>query len=198
MLTKQGQRRVTMLRLLLLTVIALLVAAGCSNMEDQAKLDEPYQESEVFGTAARDILPEAVPVGFERADEAYSFGTENGELVNQIPVDVTADMLATGQARYNQFCSPCHGMDGSGEGVIALEGYPQPASYHTDRLRNAPDGVFFQAITNGVGTMFSYAGRVNVDDRWAIVAYIRALQLSQHATLEDLPAAVQAELLELE
>lgn len=198
MLTNQGQRRHSMLKLLLIAASALLVVAGCSNMEDQAKLDDPYQESETFGRAARDILPEAVPVGFERADEALNFGTLAGQQVTELPVELTADVMQTGQKRFNEFCAPCHGMDGAGEGVIALEGFPQPASYHNDRLRAAPVGYIFQVISEGQGAMFSYASRITPEERWAIVAYIRALQLSQYAVIEDLPVTVQAELMGLE
>lgn len=180
----------------LLVLVALVVLAGCANMEEQARLDT-YESSPNFGSAAREILPEAVPVGFERADEHFNFGTVDGELADELPatVELNEALLVTGQRRYEQFCSPCHGLDGSGEGVIALEGFPQPATYHTDELRTAPLGYIYQVITEGSsnGVMFSYASRVLPEDRWAIAAYIRALQLSQYATVDTLPEDVVAQ-----
>lgn len=171
---------------MVLALVALLALAGCRNMEEQAKLDDPYQSSPNFDRAARDILPEAVPVGFERDDEHFSFGTIDGELADTLPFELTAEILATGQMRYEQFCMPCHGLDGSGEGIVALEGYPQPASYHTDELRAQPVGHIYQVITNGQGEMFSYAGRITAEDRWAVTAYVKALQLSQNVAAADL------------
>jgi len=155
MLTKRKRSIFHTVNPLLLIVLALIVAAGCSNMEEQPKLDEPYQSSQTFGRAARNILPEAVPVGFERADEHLYSGTVEGELADTLPFELTADVLAQGQKRYNEFCAACHGLDGSGEGIIALEGFPQPASYHTDDLRSAPVGYIFRVITEGKGAMFN-------------------------------------------
>jgi hypothetical protein len=97
------------------------------------------------------------------------------------------EVLKRGQERYNIFCSPCHGYDGYGQGEIVQRGFKQPTSFHEERLRTAPLGYFFGVITNGFGTMYSYASRVQPEDRWAITAYIRALQLSQNATLDDVP-----------
>lgn len=121
-------------------------------------------------------------------------GTINGQTANVFPFPITAQDLARGQQRYNIYCSPCHGYDGSGRGMIVLRGFQQPPSYHTDRLRNAPVGHFFDVITNGFGNMYSYASRVSPDDRWRIAAYIRALQLSQHASVADVPQNQRASL----
>jgi len=99
----------------------------------------------------------------------------------------SAALLARGRDRFDIFCSPCHSIAGDGDGMIARRGFPHPPSYHTDRLRNAPDAHFYSVITNGYGMMYSYADRVAPSDRWAIVAYIRALQLSQNARLADVP-----------
>lgn len=95
------------------------------------------------------------------------------------PPPVTAQLLQRGQERYGIFCSPCHGLDGDADGIIVARGFPKPPSYHSPQLRSAPAQVFFDAITNGYGAMYSYADRVPAQDRWAIIAYIRALQLSQ-------------------
>jgi mono/diheme cytochrome c family protein len=100
---------------------------------------------------------------------------------------LTAELLNRGQERFAIFCSPCHGAGGDGNGIIVQRGMPRPTSYHDDRLRTADDQHFFDVITNGYGAMYSYASRVPPGDRWAIVAYIRALQLSRHATIEDVP-----------
>jgi mono/diheme cytochrome c family protein len=107
---------------------------------------------------------------------------------------VTADVMARGQERFNVFCSPCHGRTGSGNGMVVQRGFRAPPSYHEDRLRNAPVGYFFDVMTNGFGAMQDYASQVPVADRWAIAAYIRALQLSQRATLADVPQNRRADL----
>lgn len=103
------------------------------------------------------------------------------------PLPMTLATLRRGQGRYDIYCAPCHSEAGDGDGMVARRGFPHPPSYHTERLRKAPDAHFYAVITNGYGAMYSYADRVNPQDRWAITAYIRALQLSQHATLEDVP-----------
>ena len=103
-------------------------------------------------------------------------------------------MLARGQQRFQIYCTPCHGRLGNGEGMVVQRGFKHPTSFHVDRLREAPPGYLFDVITNGYGAMSDYASQVPVEDRWAIVAYVKALQLSQHATLADVPEAKRAEL----
>jgi len=100
---------------------------------------------------------------------------------NTNPLDLTPALLARGRNRFDIYCAPCHSRAGDGDGMIVRRGFPRPPSYHIDRLRNAPDGHFYQVISNGYGVMYPYGDRIDPDDRWAIVAYIRALQLSQHA-----------------
>jgi hypothetical protein len=107
--------------------------------------------------------------------------------VDTFPYPITREILERGQERYNIFCAPCHALTGNGDGMIVARGFSPPPSFHTDRLRDAPVGHFYDVITNGYGRMYSYAARVYPTDRWAIVAYIRALQLSQNATIEDVP-----------
>jgi mono/diheme cytochrome c family protein len=102
--------------------------------------------------------------------------------------------LERGRERYDIFCSVCHGRTGEGNGMIVQRGFPPPPSYHIDRLREAPAGHFFHVITHGYGVMYSYATHVPPADRWAIAAYIRALQLSQHATIEEMPLDQRAKL----
>jgi hypothetical protein len=181
-------------QLVLCVVLGALLLAGCSNMEEQPKIHLPYDESPTFGQSARVILPEAVPVGWLEDDNPLLTGMVDGELIDTFPVEITEEVLALGQRTFNDFCSPCHGYDGDGNGVIAREGFPQPATYHTDTLRQMPVGHFFRVITDGKGSMFSYASRIDPETRWAVVAYIRALQLSQYAEFNELPSELQAEL----
>jgi mono/diheme cytochrome c family protein len=103
------------------------------------------------------------------------------------PLSMSAATLARGRERFEIFCAPCHGPLGDGDGLVARRGFPHPPSYHSERLRNAPDAHFFGVITHGYGAMYPYADRIAPADRWAIVAYIRALQRSQHASLADVP-----------
>ena len=180
-------------RFVLFAVLALSLAS-CGNMRDQAKI-KTYDASPNFGNAARTLSEGTVPVGFLREDSVMYRGvTETGELTTEFPMEITQEVLQEGRRQYEAFCAPCHGYGGYGDGVVALEGYPQPApvSYHIDRLREAPNGYFYQVISDGVGQMFSYAARITPENRWAIVAYIRALQISQNVPLSELPSASQA------
>jgi mono/diheme cytochrome c family protein len=127
-------------------------------------------------------------------DEQLYTGHANGLPVNTFPTPVTMEMLERGQQRFDIYCAVCHGRTGEGNGMIVRRGFPTPPSFHIDRLREAPVGHFVEVINNGYGLMYSYASRVQPADRWAIAAYIRALQLSQHAGLADAPADEQAKL----
>lgn len=147
--------------------------------------DDRSERPLVAGTVARGDLE----------DDTYLYtGRMNNEWVTAFPFPVTQEVLHRGQERFNIFCSPCHGRVGDGEGAIVQRGLKHPPSYHIERLREAPVGYFFNVITNGFGAMYDYADRVPVRDRWAIIAYIRALQLSQHATIDDVPADRRAQL----
>jgi mono/diheme cytochrome c family protein len=162
----------------LLGVMALL--SGCDvSMTEQNKY-ATYAPAELWadGTSARPLPEHVVAQGDEaRAKEIAS------------PPPVSRALLARGRQRYDIFCAPCHGIDGKGDGIIVKHGFPQPPSYFEPRLMAAPASTFYDAITNGYGVMYSYAARVPPRDRWAIVAYVRALQLSQHATLAQAPEA---------
>ena len=129
-----------------------------------------------------------------RQDDHLYQGRVNGELADTFPMPVTAAVMARGQERYNVFCLPCHGPTGSGNGTIVQRGFRAPPSYHEERLRAAPVGYFYDVMTNGFGAMQDYASQVPVADRWAIAAYMRALQLSQRATVNDVPADRRADL----
>lgn len=168
---------------------SLLLLAGCNDMKNQAKY-KPLEPSPFFsdGRSARMPVADTVARGQLRTDEHLYTGKANGKDAETFPFPVTAQVLARGQERFNIFCSACHGRAGNGEGMIVQRGFPKPPSYHIDRLRNAPPGYFYGVITNGFGRMFSLSERIPVNDRWAIVAYIRALQLSQNAPIGSLPA----------
>jgi len=128
-----------------------------------------------------------VALGNLRTDPLLYAGLENGQPAATFPFTITQTVLQQGQERYNIFCTPCHGYDGYGKGMIVQRGFSPPPSFHQDRLRTAPVGHFFDVITNGYGAMYSYGDRIPPADRWAIIAYIRALQLSQDAKLADVP-----------
>jgi mono/diheme cytochrome c family protein len=174
-------------------LLCMMLLAACNNgMEEQPKY-EPYEASTFFadGTSARPVVPNTVARGELQVDSHLYAGLENGTQATDFPFPVTSDVLARGQERYDIYCTPCHGYAGYGDGVIVQRGLTPPPSFHSDRLRAAPVGHFFDVITNGFGVMYSYGDRVQPEDRWAIAAYIRALQLSQDATLDDVPPDVQ-------
>jgi hypothetical protein len=191
---KNSTRRVGMKAGVLL--LGAVFLAGCRvDMHIQPKV-KTDSESGFFqdGRGDRPEIPDTVPRGHMHTDELLYTGKINGVDADQFPFPVTAEVLNRGQKRFNIYCTPCHDYTGSGKGMIVQRGFPAPPSYHTDKLRNAPAGHFFDVITNGHGAMYSYAARVAPRDRWAIVAYIRALQLSQHATLDDVPAGERQQL----
>jgi mono/diheme cytochrome c family protein len=177
-------------------LLATLAVAGCHvDMRDQPRVD-PLERADFFadGQSARPPIPGTVARGELKADPHFETGMVGGKLVTTFPFPVTAEVLARGRERYQIFCTPCHGQLGDGRGMVVQRGFKQPASFHIDRLRAAPPGYFFDVMTNGFATMPSYASQVPVADRWAIAAYVRALQRSQNATLADVPPDVQAEL----
>jgi mono/diheme cytochrome c family protein len=156
--------------------------AGCDvSMTEQRKLTT-YSPTALWpdGTTARPLPAGVVAQGdVERAAAAKN------------PPPVTDALLARGRERFGIFCAPCHGLAGDGDGVIVMHGFPPPPSYHIDRLVAAPAQHFFDVMTNGYGVMFSYADRVEAHDRWAIAAYIRALQLSRRAKVAEIPDAAE-------
>lgn len=158
-------------------------------MHDQPKY-KPLAATTFFddGRAARPLVAGTVARGQLRNDEAFYQGRQGAEPVTTFPFAVTKQILLRGRERYNIFCAPCHGQVGDGQGMVVQRGFRSPPSFHIDRLREAPAGHFFDAVTNGFGAMPSYASRISPEDRWAIVAYVRALQLSQHASPADVPA----------
>lgn len=182
----------------LVALLALApVATACRmDMHDQPKY-QPYEKSAFFPDqrAARPVVEGTVARGHLNADRWFYEGRgPSNETVAEFPSPVTAATLTRGRERYDIYCSPCHDRTGGGNGMIVQRGYIKPTSFHDDRLRTAPVGHFFNAMTNGFGVMPSYAVQIPPADRWAIVAYVRALQLSQNATLADVPADAHAKL----
>lgn len=177
-------------------LLSLFLLTSCAGrMTDQQRYD-PLEASTFYsdGKSARDLLPNTVARGQIITDTLLETGLANGAPSTTFPFRITQEVLLRGQERYNIYCSPCHGIDGYGDGMIVNRGFTPPPSFHDDRLRNVPPGYIFQVISNGFGAMYSYGDRIPVDDRWAIIAYIRALQRSQHATSADVPAAEQGAL----
>jgi hypothetical protein len=173
--------------------LALIALAGCrQDMHNQPKYI-PLRESEFYADrrSARPIVDGTVARGDLQQDTYYYTGKVNGQPGNELPMPVTKELLDRGEERYNIYCSPCHSRVGDGNGMIVQRGFKQPPSYHIDRLRQAPVGHFFDVMTNGFGAMSEYRSQVSVADRWAIVAYIRALQLSQSASRADVPAGTE-------
>ncbi len=191
------------------TWVGLLVLAGCQgrpsdqppihlnpNMDKQPKYKAQAQ-GEFFSNGATMQVPPAgtVAIGELRDDPVYYLGRDaKGQLVKASPVATSMQLLKRGQERYNIYCSPCHGQTGVGNGIVVRRGYLPPPSFHTDLLRGQPDGHLFDVISNGIRNMPSYKSQVPVADRWAIVAYIRALQRSQHTTLADVPLEIRKDL----
>src|SRR5512135_2196696 len=172
-------------------LLALLALAGCrEDMQNQPRL-KPLRESDFYsdGRGSRPLVANTIARGQLREDTYFYSGMVNGQPGNVMPFPVTADVLRRGQERFNIYCSPCHSRLGDGNGMIPQRGFRRPPSYHIDRLRNAPLGHFFDVITNGFGAMPDYAEQIPARDRWAIIAYIRALQLSQQAPLSIVPPA---------
>lgn len=177
---------------------ALVLLGGCiQEMADQPRVDSSEigplppmsddRRTPVQGTVARGQL---------QVDEHLFQGTQNGKPATTFPFSIDAERLARGRARFDIYCSVCHGLTGDGNGSVVQRGFPQPPTYHSDRLRNAPPGHLFDVISNGIGRMPRFSDRIAHRDRWAIAAYVRALQLSQHLTLDALSEQQRSQILD--
>ena len=174
---------------LLLAVLTLLISACGRNMAAQPRADA-FEASPFFadGSAMRAPVPNTVSREFGALEPAFLTGQGPNGMLTELPVELTVELLQRGQERYDIYCSPCHNYNGDGLGATVRRGFPQPASFvTTERLLDAPVGYYFSAMTNGFGRMFSYASRISAADRWAIAAYVKALQLSQNADPADIP-----------
>ena len=175
-----------------LVIAAALLTASCrQDMYDQPKY-KPQASSDFFadGQAARPAVAGTVARGHLNDDPHFYTGKVDGKLVTTFPFPVTLDVLRRGQSRYDVFCAPCHDYTGAGNGMIVQRGLKRPPAFQDARLVNSPPGHFFDVITNGLGAMQDYSAQISAQDRWAIVAYVRALQLSQRATPADVPPDV--------
>lgn len=164
-------------------------------MHDQPKI-EPFEANAFFADGVGSRIPPAGTIarGWLREDTVLWEGKDAaGELVDTLPMELSQELLQRGQQRFEIYCSVCHGSTGDGLGMIVRRGFKQPPPLYEQRLQEMPVGYFFDVMTNGFGLMSSYAKQVPVKDRWAIAAYIRALQLSQNAALAELPSPIQDE-----
>ena len=197
--SRQGQKPPVsrwFIRCLLPTAICLLFLGACrQKMANQPRYD-PLETSDFFadGMSARPRVAETVARGELSTDPFFDTGKINGAVADGFPVPVSRELVDRGQQRFDIYCSECHGRLGDGNGMIPSRGYRRPPSYHIPRLRTAATGHFFDVMTNGFGAMPPYGSMIPPQDRWAIVAYIRALQISQNATVADVPPADRAKL----
>jgi len=181
--------------LLLASAVCLMALSGCDmalrqDMADQPK-NRPQSPSDFFadGRSERPLVENTVAHGAIEND-VYNVSKDYAGF----PILVDEKLLERGEDRYQVFCSPCHGLQGDGNGMVAMRGMKHPPSYHLDRLRQAPNGYFYDVMSNGFGAMYSYAERIAPRDRWAIIAYVRALQLSRNAKAADLPESLRQKL----
>lgn len=166
-----------------------LAVAGCrQDMHDAPRYD-PLEASTLLpgGASAQPLVEGTVARGQAIVDDFRSTGKLNGADADLFPFEITRADLDLGQTRFETFCLPCHGPNGEGNGMVVQRGYRQPASFHIDRLRQAPAGQIFDRITNGFGVMPPYRAQVAVDDRWRIVAYLRVLQAARQGSRADVP-----------
>ncbi len=180
----------------LFAISIVLVGLGCrQDMHNQPRY-EVLTESTFFadGKSARPEVEGTVARGEFYESEAFYSGRSGTQLTTALPVTLDRALIERGQSRFDIFCSPCHGRVGDGDGMIVQRGLRQPPSFHIARLREAPVGHYFDVVSNGFGAMPGYASRIKPRDRWAIIAYVRALQLSQRASVEDVPIARREEL----
>ena len=174
-------------RSLVAAAISAVLLAGCSLKQDMAyqPKNRPLSPSDFFtdGRSERPLIENTVPRGALEIDQ-FSVAKDS----NNFPLPLNQALLERGEERYKVFCSPCHGLQGDGNGMIAMRGMKHPPTYHQDRLRQVPNGYVYDVITNGFGAMLGYSAQIPPKDRWAIVAYLRALQLSRNARVSELPA----------
>jgi mono/diheme cytochrome c family protein len=173
--------------------MSLLTACGIRlDMHDQPKF-KPLRENDFYadGRASRPVVDGTVARGQLANDELFYTGKLNGQEADQFPYPVTQPMLERGRERFNIYCSPCHSRIGDGNGMIVQRGFKKPPDYTEDRLMKIPVGHFVNVMTNGYGSMSEYKSQLSISDRWAIAAYIRALQLARKGTAADVPAGAQ-------
>jgi hypothetical protein len=180
-------------------ILTVLLFAACrQDMHDQPRY-EPLESNAFFndGRASRPRVEGTVARGHLKTDAHLFTGKVGGQLVRTFPFPVTDSVMVRGEECFNIFCTPCHDKLGNGNGLVVQRGMRQPPSFHIERLRNEPVGHFYDVITNGLGSMYGYSGRLKPEDRWAVVAYIRALQLSQNISIDAVSEQARQKLLEI-
>jgi cytochrome c5 len=179
-----------------IAALGALGFAGCSNTLRQDMANQPRQNplspSDFFadGRSERPAIENTVVRGSVQEDSLLV-----PKESNAFPLPLTTELLERGQQRYGIYCTPCHGIQGDGMGMVAMRGMKHPPSYHQERLRNVPNGYLYDVVTNGFGAMYGYSAQIPPRDRWAIVAYLRALQLSRNAPVGQLPAELREKLM---
>jgi mono/diheme cytochrome c family protein len=175
-------------------VACVLLLGGCSLKQDMAlqPYNRPLTPSDFFtdGRSERPLVENTVARGV-LAEDALFVSKES----NAFPLPVNQELLERGEGRYKIFCTPCHGLQGDGNGMVAMRGMKHPPTFHQDRLRQSPNGYFYDVITNGFGAMYGYSAQIPPRDRWAIVAYVHALQLSRNAKASELPSDLREKLM---
>lgn len=168
----------------------VLALSGCYQKMGLQPAFDPYDASDFFDDqmSARPRVEGTVARGELREDELLYAGRSGGQLTTMFPMPVTESVLDRGEERYNIYCAVCHGPTGEGDGMIVRRGFKRPNSFHAEQVRSHPEGYYFTVISQGFGVMPSYAAQVPVEDRWAIIAYIRALQLGQRVNASEIPA----------
>ena len=178
------------------SMLAMIFVAGCSLKQDMAyqPKNRPLSPSDFFsdGRSARQLVENTVARGAVANDELFV-----SKESNNFPLPIDQELLERGENRYKIFCAPCHGLQGDGNGMVVVRGMKHPPTYHQDRLRQAPNGYIYDVITNGFGVMFNYSAQIPPRDRWAVVAYLRALQLSRNAKLSELPPDLRENVLRM-
>lgn len=177
--------------------LTALACAGCRRDMQQQPKYPPLVRSDFYsdGRSARPFPAGTISVDEADVDPAITTGKANGVFLTVIPMPVTAELLARGRERFDIYCSPCHGFTGDGHGMIERRGLKIPADLSSPHVRNAPPGYLYQVIANGFGAMSDYSYQIkNVRDRWAIVAYIRALELSRETSIDNVPPQDRARL----
>jgi Cytochrome C oxidase, cbb3-type, subunit III len=180
--------RAASIRTVAATLLLLVGLAACDNMQHQENL-RAFVPSRQFTDDSSARMPPAHTVsrGAPAPDDPVATGMRHGQWLAGFPMRLTRDFVVRGGERYAIFCADCHGADGAGRGIVVARGFPQPESFDDSRVRLASSGALYNAVASGSGVMYGFADRIEPLDRWAIVAYVRALQRSREATLADVP-----------
>jgi hypothetical protein len=181
----------------ILIFIFCLFLGGCRQDMGQQPKYRPLEASEFFadGRSAREPVRGTVARSLRGGDDVPAAFKTGNTYVESLPFPITLELLERGQQRFKIYCAPCHSAVGDGDGMIVRRGFSHPPSFHASEVRGRPVGFYFDVITNGYGAMAGYAAQLNAGDRWAVISYIRALQLSEHATIDNVPPEERSRLM---